>query len=43
MKGHADRAITDERFAKRSERWPDNTPDTKEAYYIRDVFDSEIV
>ena len=43
MKGHADRVITDERFAKRSERWPDNTPDTKEAYYIRDVFDSEIV
>lgn len=43
MKEHAECAIPDVMFEKRSERWPEDTPDTKEAYYIRDVFDSEIV
>jgi hypothetical protein len=41
LKDHADRAILDEIFEKRSERWPEETPDTKEAYFIRDLFDSE--
>jgi asparagine synthase (glutamine-hydrolysing) len=40
LKDHADRAIADEIFEKRSERWPEDTPDTKEAYFLRDLFDS---
>lgn len=40
MKEQADTAISDETFAKRQERWPTDTPDTKEAYYIREIFDS---
>ncbi|EKM82751.1 hypothetical protein AGABI1DRAFT_68665 [Agaricus bisporus var. burnettii JB137-S8] len=40
MKEQADTAISDETFAKRQERWPIDTPDTKEAYYIREIFDS---
>jgi len=42
LKDHADRAIADEIFEKRSERWPEDTPDTKEAYFLRDLFDSEL-
>ena len=42
LKGHADHAIPDEIFEGRFERWPEGTPDTKEAYYLRDIFDSEI-
>ena len=42
MKAHAERAILDEMFEKRSERWPEDTPDTKEAYFIRDLFDGEL-
>ena len=41
LKDHAERAIPDEIFETRSERWPEDTPDTKEAYFIRDTFDSE--
>ncbi|KAN0123797.1 asparagine synthase [Russula decolorans] len=40
LKDNAERAISDEIFEKRSERWPEETPDTKEAYFIRDIFDS---
>jgi len=40
LKGHADHAIPDEIFEGRFERWPEGTPDTKEAYYLRDIFDS---
>jgi len=40
LKDHAERTIPDDMFEKRSERWPEDTPDTKEAYYIRDLFDS---
>jgi hypothetical protein len=43
LKDHAERSIPDEIFEKRSERWQEDTPDTKEAYYIRDLFDGEIV
>ena len=42
LKDHAERAVLDEIFEKRSERWPEDTPDTKEAYFIRDLFDSEL-
>lgn len=40
MKGHAAQEVSDEAFAKRAERWPHDTPDTKEAYFIRDIFDN---
>lgn len=40
VKEHANNTVSDEAFAKRHERWPTDTPDTKEAYYIREVFNS---
>ena len=40
MKEHAANTVSDEDFSKRAERWPKDTPDTKEAYFIRDIFDS---
>jgi len=43
LKNHAEHAISDEIFEKRSERWPEETPDTKEAYFMRDIFDGEFV
>ncbi|KAF8921419.1 glutamine-hydrolyzing asparagine synthase [Mucidula mucida] len=39
IKGHADSVVSDEALSKAAERWPDSPPDTKEGYYIRDVFD----
>jgi asparagine synthase (glutamine-hydrolysing) len=42
LKDQAERAISDEIFGRRSERWPEETVDTKEAYFIRDIFDSEL-
>ena len=43
LKGHAESAVSDEDFARRAERWPEGTPDTKEGYYIRDVFDGALL
>lgn len=40
MKAHAEETISDSDFAKRAERWPVDTPDTKEAYFIREIFES---
>ena len=42
LKAHAENAIPDELYEKRLERWPVDTPSTKEAYYIRDIFDSKL-
>jgi len=39
LKAQAENAIPDQLFEKGSERWPVDTPSTKEAYYIRDIFD----
>ncbi|CDZ98525.1 asparagine synthase (glutamine-hydrolyzing) [Phaffia rhodozyma] len=39
MKAHAESHITDEQLAKAGERWSVDTPDTKEAYWIREVFE----
>lgn len=39
IKDHAATAISDDAFEKRAERWPESTPDTKEAYFIREIFD----
>jgi hypothetical protein len=41
IKDHAAAIVSDKDFAKREERWPIDTPDTKEAYYIREIFDGE--
>lgn len=41
IKDHAEAVVSDDDFAKRAERWPDSTPDTKEAYLIRQLFDGE--
>jgi asparagine synthase (glutamine-hydrolysing) len=41
MKDTASSLVSDEAFAKRAERWAQDTPDTKEAFYIREIFDSE--
>jgi len=40
IKSHTDAVISDDAFAKRAERWPVDTPDTKEAYFIREIFES---
>jgi len=40
LKEHAENDISDELFAKRAEAFPFDTPDTKEAYYYRRIFES---
>lgn len=39
MKDHAAAAVSDEEFAKRAEKYKTATPDTKEAYWIRELFE----
>ncbi|WWC60434.1 asparagine synthase (glutamine-hydrolyzing) [Kwoniella dejecticola CBS 10117] len=39
MKDHAAAVVSDEKFAARAERFPESTPDTKEAYWIREIFE----
>ncbi|KIK08708.1 hypothetical protein K443DRAFT_672236 [Laccaria amethystina LaAM-08-1] len=39
LKNHAAEIVSDEAFAKRAEKWTADVPDTKEAYFIRDIFD----
>jgi hypothetical protein len=41
IKEHVSLAVSDEDFARRAERYPSDTPDTKEAYFIRETFESE--
>jgi len=41
MKEHANNTISDEVFVKRHERWSLDTPDTKEAYLIREIFNGK--
>jgi len=41
MKNHAAEVVSDKAFAKRAEKWTTDVPDTKEAYFIRDIFDSK--
>ncbi|KAG9318782.1 hypothetical protein JVU11DRAFT_882 [Chiua virens] len=40
VKDHAATVVSDEAFAQRADRWPQDTPDTKEAYFVREVFES---
>ena len=39
IKEHANNEISDEEFADREELYPYNTPDTKEAYCYRKIFE----
>ncbi|WFD34343.1 asparagine synthase (glutamine-hydrolyzing) [Malassezia cuniculi] len=39
MKEHAEKIVSDEKFAERANRYPVDTPDTKEAYMIREIFE----
>jgi len=39
IKDHAASIVSDDALAKASERWSDGTPETKEAYFIREIFD----
>jgi asparagine synthase (glutamine-hydrolysing) len=39
IKENSETAVSDEDFSKRAERWSEGVPDTKEAYFIRDIFD----
>ncbi len=39
IKVHCERIISDEEFSQASEMYPYNTPDTKEAFYFRKVFE----
>lgn len=41
IKDHAASLVTDAAMAGAAERWPTDTPDTKEAYLIREIFDSK--
>ncbi|CAE6459731.1 unnamed protein product [Rhizoctonia solani] len=38
IKDHAASVVTDEAFANRHNEFPEDTPDTKEGYFIREVF-----
>ncbi|KAG8732898.1 asparagine synthetase [Ceratobasidium sp. 423] len=38
IKDHAAAVVTDEAFANRHNEFPEDTPDTKEGYFIREVF-----
>ena len=43
MKDAAEKSVSDEAFAKRSERWADDAGcSTKEAYFYRDIFECEL-
>ncbi|KAF8580888.1 glutamine-hydrolyzing asparagine synthase [Ramaria rubella] len=39
IKDHSASVVSDDTFAKRKETFPVDTPDTKEAYYIRELFE----
>jgi len=41
IKDHAESVVSDEAFASRAEKYPSDTPETKEGYFIREIFDSE--
>ncbi|KAJ8700251.1 asparagine synthetase [Pleurotus ostreatus] len=40
IKDHSASIVSDEAFAQAAKRWPEGTPDTKEAYYLREIFDN---
>jgi len=40
LKAHANSVVDDTMFAFREHRFPYNTPQSKEAYYVRDIFEN---
>ena len=40
LKAHAESSVSDADFATAKTRYPRDTPDTKEAFYIRKIFES---
>jgi asparagine synthase (glutamine-hydrolysing) len=40
IKDNANTVVSDAAFEKAAERWSVDTPDTKEAYFIREIFES---
>ncbi|BGP05816.1 asparagine synthetase [Rhodotorula toruloides] len=40
LKEHAAQVVTDEQMASAAQRWSLDTPETKEAYFIRQIFES---
>ncbi|KAK9686835.1 asparagine synthetase [Basidiobolus ranarum] len=39
LKDKAEELVSDDKFAKAAERWPKDTPQTKEAYWYREIFE----
>ncbi|KPM11558.1 Asparagine synthetase-like protein, partial [Sarcoptes scabiei] len=39
LKIEAEHRIPDDLFSNRTERWPEDTPQTKEAYWYREIFE----
>jgi len=39
LKAEAEKKVSNESFAKRETRWPEDTPQTKEAFWYREVFE----
>ena len=39
LKGYTENHITDEQFANAAQRWPKDTPSTKEAHWYREQFE----
>lgn len=39
LKAEAEHKVSDDEFANRSSRWSDDTPQTKEAYWYRELFE----
>jgi len=40
LREHAEAEVSDEAFAARAERWPEDTPPTKEYYLLRSLFEA---
>jgi asparagine synthase (glutamine-hydrolysing) len=40
IKEHSEKAVSDAKFSQRARRYPQDTPDTKEAYWIREQFEA---
>ena len=43
IKEHAEMTVSDADLAKAAERYPVDTPETKEAYFIREIFESQFL
>ena len=41
MKNHAAQTVSDAKYSERTQRFPIDTPNSKEAYFIRELFDGD--